>query len=83
MVHWKDAEGNTDWEGYAGEATELAEAEAERRCEVLGVAVKNGQAVGVAVRWATEDLGNGRSIDRSFGGCATCDGGGCGDCRDE
>lgn len=28
-----------------------------------------------------EDLGEGRSISRSYGGCATCDGAGCGDCR--
>lgn len=31
--------------------------------------------------WEMEDLGNGRSISRGFGGCATCDGGGCGDCK--
>lgn len=31
--------------------------------------------------WEMEALGNGRSISRGFGGCATCDGGGCGDCR--
>jgi hypothetical protein len=31
---------------------------------------------------AVEDelLGGGRSISRGFGGCATCDGGGCRDC---
>lgn len=28
-----------------------------------------------------EDLGDGRYISREFGGCATCNGGGCGDCR--
>lgn len=29
-----------------------------------------------------EDLGDSRSIGREFGGgCATCNGGGCGDCR--
>ena len=34
--------------------------------------------------WAMEDLGDGRLISRGFGGgCATCDGGGCGDCRDQ
>lgn len=34
------------------------------------------------VSWEMESLGDGRSISRGFGGCATCDGGGCGDCAD-
>lgn len=28
-----------------------------------------------------EELGDNRSISRGYGGCATCDGGGCRDCR--
>lgn len=33
-------------------------------------------------KWDMEDLGDNRSVSRGFGGgCATCDGGGCGDCR--
>lgn len=31
--------------------------------------------------WTDEDLGDGRTVSRGHGGCATCDGGGCGDCR--
>lgn len=80
MNRWKDADGNPDWDAYAAEGDEIAEAEND---EVIGIAVKNGQAVGVAVRrttFATQNLGDGRSISRSYGGCATCDGGGCRDC---
>ena len=32
--------------------------------------------------WIMEDLGDNRSISRSYGGCATCDGGGCPECRE-
>ena len=56
---WRDGDGNVDWDAYADQAREAAEAS-----------------------WTMEALGNGRSISRGFGGCATCDGAGCGDCID-
>ncbi|QFG09467.1 hypothetical protein I5H08_gp020 [Mycobacterium phage Yuna] len=44
-------------------------------------ALVSAAATGVAYYTVTEPLGNGRTIGRGYGGgCATCDGGGCGDC---
>ncbi|ARQ95522.1 hypothetical protein I5G81_gp83 [Mycobacterium phage Shandong1] len=44
-------------------------------------ALVDAAAFGVGYYTVAEPLGNGRSIGRGYGGgCATCDGGGCGDC---
>ncbi|AYR01250.1 hypothetical protein SEA_OSCAR_83 [Mycobacterium phage Oscar] len=46
-------------------------------------ALLDAATYGVAYYVVTEPLGDGRTVDHGCGGgCATCDGGGCGDCRE-
>ncbi|AIM40482.1 hypothetical protein PBI_ESTAVE1_92 [Mycobacterium phage Estave1] len=77
-----------DWDDYQGSWESLrywVEVECAAALHGMDVAMGRPTPPPVArVVTVDEDLGDSRSITRTFGGgCATCDGGGCGDCGEE
>lgn len=71
-----------DWDEYQGGWDSLRYwVEVECAAALHGMDVAMGSPTASPVAWIVEDLGTGRYRWRGFDGCATCDGGGCGDCR--